>query len=86
MHVRTSFVGTWDVFILPRQSDRGRSGKEDSVSDDVRNEEVGWVRLFFVEEFLPYSWLRDPLIFSYEQIEQNPPFHIRNVGKVRTLN
>ena len=30
--------------------------------------------------------LRDPLIFSYEQIEQNPPFHIRNVGKVRTLN
>ena len=30
--------------------------------------------------------LRDPLIFSYEQIEQNPPFHIRKVGKVRTLN
>ena len=38
MHVRTSLVGTWEVFILPRQSDRGRSGKEDSVSDDVRNE------------------------------------------------
>ena len=41
MHVRTSFVGTWEVFILPRQSNRGRSGKEDSVSDDARNEEVG---------------------------------------------
>ena len=40
MHVRTSFVGTWEVFILPRQSDRGRSGKEDSVTDGVRNEEV----------------------------------------------
>ena len=38
---RTSFVGTWEVFILPRRSDRGRSGKEDSVSNDVRNEEVG---------------------------------------------
>ena len=33
-----------------------------------------------------HAALRDPLIFSYEQIEQNPPFHIRNVGKVRTLN
>ena len=33
MHVRTSFVGTWEVFILPRQSNRGRRGKEDSVSD-----------------------------------------------------
>ena len=32
------------------------------------------------------GYLRDPLIFSYEQIEQNPPFHIRKVGKVRTLN
>ena len=32
------------------------------------------------------STLRDPLIFSYEQIEQNPPLHIRKVGKVRTLN
>ena len=40
MHVRTSFVGTWEVFILPR-SHRGRSGKEDSVSHDARNEEVG---------------------------------------------
>ena len=28
MHVRTSFVGTWEVFILPRQSNRGRRGKE----------------------------------------------------------
>ena len=41
MHVRTSSVGTWEVFILPRQSNRGRSGKEDSVSDGARNEEVG---------------------------------------------
>ena len=42
MHVRTSFVGTWEVFILPRQSNRGRRGKEeDSVSDGARNEEVG---------------------------------------------
>ena len=40
-HVRTSFVGTWEVFILPRQSDRGRRGKEDSASDGARNEEVG---------------------------------------------
>ena len=31
MHVRTSFVGTWEVFILSRQSNRGRRGKEDSV-------------------------------------------------------
>ena len=38
--VRPSF-GTWEVFILPRQSDRGRRGKEDSVSDGARNEEVG---------------------------------------------
>ena len=37
MHVRTSFVGTWEVFILPRQSNRGRRGKEDSVSDGARN-------------------------------------------------
>ena len=28
MHVRTSFAGTWEVFILPRQSDRGRRGKD----------------------------------------------------------
>ena len=27
MHVRTSFVGTWEVFILPRQSNRGRRGE-----------------------------------------------------------
>ena len=41
MHVRTSSVGTWEVFIPPRQSNRGRRGKEDSVADDARNEEVG---------------------------------------------
>ena len=41
MHVRTSFVGTWEVFIPPRQSNRGRRGKEESVSDGARNEEVG---------------------------------------------
>ena len=41
MHVRTSSVGTWEVFILPRQSNRGRRGKKDSVSDGARNEEVG---------------------------------------------
>ena len=40
-HARTSFVGTWEVFIPPRQSNRGRRGKEDSESDGVRNEEVG---------------------------------------------
>ena len=27
-HVRTSFAGTWEVFIPPRQSNRGRRGKE----------------------------------------------------------
>ena len=41
MQFRTSFVGTWEVFILPRQSYGGRRGQEDSVSDGARNEEVG---------------------------------------------
>ena len=27
-HVRMSFAGTWEVFIPPRQSNRGRSEKE----------------------------------------------------------
>ena len=27
-HIRTSFAGTWEVFIPPRQSVRGRRGKE----------------------------------------------------------
>ena len=27
MQVRTSFAGTWEVFILLRKSDRGRRGK-----------------------------------------------------------
>ena len=37
--VRTSFVGTWEVFILPRQSNRGSRGKEDS--DPMVHVEVG---------------------------------------------
>ena len=28
MHVCTPYIGTWEVFTLPRQSSRGRKGKE----------------------------------------------------------
>ena len=35
------FAGTWEVFIPPRQSNRGRRGKDDSETDDGWNEEVG---------------------------------------------
>ena len=40
MHVRTPLVGTWEVFILPRQSDRGRSGKEDPYPMMYRSDEA----------------------------------------------